>query len=248
MGRNTMKRALIAAVLSVGLIVGLASAASADDKDKDKDKPKTIKVQPLKLDLFQIGLGSLAGWIRGAGEPNQPRDEGQYRIYLQKNTKTANFSSAGGDFSGNVPKLATDLHTLAFDIPGVVGVPFENFDPNKIGTGANGYCNNGSPRFNVFSFSNPDFTGFVGTTFLGCAFGTKTQNSTTGWWTIRFDAPFTEDRFPGAGAGPTGNIIIEVILDEGIDVGGTVGNSPGNVVLDNLTVNNVVIGKPNNDD
>ena len=231
-----MKRALTAAVLSVGLVAG---SASADDKDQG---------QPLRLELFQIGLGSLAGRIRGAGEPKQKGDESQFGLYLQKNTKTANFSSAGGDFSGNVPKLATDLHTLAFDIPGVVGVPFENFDPNKIGTGANGYCNNGSPRFNVFSFSNPDFTGFVGTTFLGCAFGTKTQNSTTGWWTIRFDAPFTEDRFPGAGAGPTGNIIIEVILDEGIDVGGTVGNSPGNVVLDNLTVNNVVIGKPNNDD
>src|SRR5712692_8020048 len=241
-----MKRALTAVVLSVGLIVGLASAASADDKDKDK--PKTIKVQPLKLDLFQIGLGSLAGWIRGAGEPGQQRDEGQFGLYLQKNTKTANFSSAGGDFSGNVPQLAADLHTLSFDIPGVVGFPFENFDPNKIGTGANGYCNNGSPRFNVFSFDGNN--NFLGTTFLGCAFGTKTQNLTTGWWTIKFEAPFTEDRFPGAGAGPSGNIIIEVILDEGIDVpvAGVTGSSPGNVVLDNLTVNDQVIGRPRGDD
>ena len=229
-----MKRALTAAVLSVGLIVGLASAARAGDQG------------PLRLELFQIGLGSLAGWIRGAGEPGQQRDEGQFGLYLQKNTKTANFSSAGGDFSGNVPKLATDLHTLAFDIPGVVGFAFENFDPAKIGTGANGYCNNGSPRFNVFSFDGNN--NFLGTTFLGCAFGTKTQNLTTGWWTIKFEAPFTEDRFPGAGAGPSGNIIIEVILDEGIDVGGTVGNSPGNVVLDNLTVNNQVIGRPRDDD
>ena len=229
-----MKRALTAAVLSVGLIVGLASAARAGDQG------------PLRLELFQIGLGSLAGWIRGAGEPKQKGDESQFGLYLQKNTKTANFSSAGGDFTGNVPKTAADLHTLAFDIPGVVGFPFENFDPNKIGTGANGYCNNGSPRFNVFSFDGNN--NFLGTTFLGCAFGTKTQNLTTGWWTIKFEAPFTEDRFPGAGAGPSGNIIIEVILDEGIDVGGTVGNSPGNVVLDNLTVNNQVIGRPRDDD
>ena len=242
-----MKRALAVAALSVGLLYAFGPWATISADDKDKDKPKIVKVPPLRLDLFQIGLGSLAGWIRGAGEPGQARDEGQFGLYLQKNTKTANFSSAGGDFSGNVPKLATDLHTLAFDIPGVVGFAFENFDPAKIGTGANGYCNNGSPRFNVFSFSNPDFTGFVGTTFLGCAFGTKTQNSTTGWWTIRFDAPFTEDRFPGAGAGPTGNIIIEVILDEGIDVGGTAGNSPGNVVLDNIRVNDKVVGKPNDD-
>jgi len=226
-----MKRALTAVVLSVGLVVGLASAASA--------------VEPLRLEPFQIGLGSLAGWIRGAGEPKQRRDEHQFGLYLQKNTKTANFSSAGGDFGGNVPKLAADLHTLAFDIPGVVGFAFENFDPNKIGTGANGYCNNGSPRFNVFSFTGDTF---VGTTFLGCAFGTKTQNSTTGWWTITFEAPFTENRFPGAGAGPSGNIIIEVIIDDGIDVGGTVGNSPGNVVLGNLRVNDQVIGKPTDDD
>ena len=232
-----MRRALAVAVLSVGLLYAFGpwAAISADDK------PKTVRVPPLRLDLFQIGLGSLAGWIRGAGEPGQARDEGQFGLYLQKNTKTANFSSAGGDFSGNVPKLAADLDTLAFDIPGATGFAFENFDPNKIGTGANGYCNNGSPRFNVFSFSGPNF---VGTTFLGCAFGTKTQNLTTGWWTIKFKAPFTENRFPGAGAGPTGFIIIEVILDEGIDVGGTVGNSPGNVVLDNLRVNDKVIGKP----
>ena len=236
-----MKRALAVAALSVGLLYAFGPWATINADDK----PKTVRVPPLRLDLFQIGLGSLAGWIRGAGEPGQARDEGQFGLYLQKNTKTANFSSAGGDFSGNVPTLATNLSSLSFDIPGVVGVPFENFDPNKIGTGANGYCNNGSPRFNVFSFSGPNF---VGTTFLGCAFGTKTQNLTTGWWTIKFEAPFTEDRFPGAGAGPTGNIIIEVILDEGIDVGGTVGNSPGNVVLDNLTVNDQVIGRPRGDD
>src|SRR2546425_64930 len=171
-----MKRALAVVALSVGLLYAFGpwAAISADDNDK----PKTVRVPPLRLDLFQIGLGSLAGWIRGTGEPGQQRDEGQFGLYLQKNTKTANFSSAGGDFSGNVPQLAADLHTLSFDIPGVVGFPFENFDPNKIGTGANGYCNNGSPRFNVFSFDGNNT--FLGTTFLGCAFGTKTQNLTTG--------------------------------------------------------------------
>ncbi len=228
-----MKRALTAAVLSVGLIVGLASAARAGDQG------------PLRLELFQIGLGSLAGWIRGAGEPKQKGDEGQFGLYLQKNTKTANFSSAGGDFTGNVPKTAADLHTLAFDIPGVVGFAFENFDPAKIGTGANGYCNNGSPRFNVFSFNGPplpDSSNFVGTCFLGCAFGDKTQDTVTGWWQIKFTEPFTQ--YAGCSPAPSGNIIVEVILDEGIDVGGTVGNSPGNVVLDNLRVNDKVIGKP----
>ncbi len=215
-----MKRALTAAVLSVGLVAG---SASADDKDQG---------QPLRLELFQIGLGSLAGRIRGAGEPKQKGDEGQFGLYLQKNTKTANFSSAGGGFTGNVPKTATDLHTLAFDIPGVVGVVFKNFDPAN--TGANGYCNNGSPRFNVVSFS--------GTCFLGCALGDKTQDTVTGWWQIKFTEPFTQ--YAGCSVAPSGNVIVAVILDEGIDVDGTVGNSPGNVVLDNLRVNDKLIGKP----
>jgi len=227
-----MKRALTAAVLSVGLVAG---SASADDKDQG---------QPLRLELFQIGLGSLAGWIRGAGEPGQKNDKRQFGLYLQKSTKTANFSSAGAELTGNIPKTVSELATLAFDIPGVVGVPFRTFDPSSIGSGANGYCNNGAPRFNVFSRVG---NGLLAVCFLGCPFGSRTQDPVTGWWTIKFEAPFNEARFPGCGA-PTGNLaFLELIFDEGIDVGGTVGNSPGNVVLDNIRVNDKVVGKPNDD-
>src|SRR5258708_36230665 len=111
-----MKRALTAAVLSVGLIVGLASAARAGDQG-----------QPLRLELFQIGLGSLAGWIRGAGEPKQKGDESQFGLYLQKNTKTANFSSAGGDVTGNVPKTAGVYPHIAVGDPWVFSFCFRNF-------------------------------------------------------------------------------------------------------------------------
>ena len=227
-----MKRALAVAALSVGLIVGLASA---DDKDNDE----TFRVEP-----FQVGLGSLAGWIRGAGEPGQKNDDRQFGLYLQKNTKTTNFSSAGAELTGNIPKTVSGLTTLAFDIPGVVGVPFQTFDPSS-GSGANGYCNNGAPRFNVFSRVG---TGPLAVCFLGCPFGRRTQDPVTGWWTIKFEAPFNEARFPGCGT-PTGNLaFLELIFDEGIDVGGTVGNSPGNVVLDNIRVNDQVVGKPKDDD
>src|SRR5262249_10230141 len=175
----------------------------------------------IRLDLFNFGQGALAGWIRGAGEPGQKGDEQQFGLYLQKNTKTSNFAAAGGDFSGNVPKTAAELSTLAFDIP---GVPFST----TFGE-ATGYCNNGGPRFNVFSGA--------GTCFLGCRFGDRTQNLTTGWWEIKFTAPFTQ--YPGCELGVTGNIVaIEVILDEGNDLDisaiapPNTGNSPGNVVLD----------------
>src|SRR2546428_8688342 len=105
MGRATMKRALTAVVLSVGLVVGLASAASADDKDKDRDKPKTYKVEPFRVEPFQFGLGALVGWIRGAGAPGQKHDEGQFGLYLQKHTpdSATYFAAAGGGPPGGGP-------------------------------------------------------------------------------------------------------------------------------------------------
>ncbi len=234
-----MKRALAVAALSVGLLYAFGPWAAISADDKDKDKPKIIKVPPLRLDLFQFGQVGLAGWIRGAGKPGQKGDEGQFGLYLQKNTKTANFAAAGGDFSGNVPKLGTDLNTLSFDIP---GVPFST----TFGE-ATGYCNNGAPRYTVVSDA-----GFC---FLGCLHGDKIQDPVTGWWNISFSSskPFTA--YPGCELGISGNIqAIEVILDEGndLDISGiappNTGNSPGNVVLDNLTVNDKVIGRPNDDD
>ena len=236
-----MKRALTAVVLSVGLVVGLASAASADDKDKDRDKPKTYKVEPFRVEPFQFGLGALVGWIRGAGAPGQKHDEGQFGLYLQKHTpdSATYFAAAGAELTGNVPKTANDLTTLAFDIS---GVPDQDFDSANFGTVAgstHGYCGAGAPRFNVFSDS--------GTTFLGCAAGDKTQDSVTGWWTVKFVPPFA--RY--GGSEPTGTIKgIEIVFDEGtnLGVGGTVGSSPGDVVIDNIRVNDKVVGKPTDDD
>src|SRR2546427_8241461 len=229
MGRDTMKRALTAVVLSVGLIVGLASAASADDKEKDK--PKTYKVEPFRVEPFQFGLGALVGWIRGAGAPGQKHDEGQFGLYLQKHTpdSTTYFAAAGAELTGNVPKTAQDLTTLAFDIS---GFPDQEFDSANFGTVAgstHGYCGAGAPRFNVFSAS--------GTTFLGCAAGDKTQDSVTGWWTVKFVPPFA--RY-GGGPEPDGTIAgIEIVFDERTNLGGgrTVGSSPGDVGVDNIPVN-----------
>src|SRR5712691_129978 len=114
-----MKRALTAAVLSVGLIVGLASAARAGDQG------------PLRLELFQIGLGSLAGWIRGAGEPKQKGDEGQFGLYLQKNTKTANFSSAGGGLHRERPQDCGGFAHSRVRYPGCRRLRLRKFRPCK---------------------------------------------------------------------------------------------------------------------
>src|SRR2546428_4458393 len=150
-----MKRALTAVALGVGLVMGLASAASADDKDKDK--PKTIKVQTFRVEPFQFGLGALVGWIRGAGEPNQPRDEGQFGLYLQKHTpdSATYFAAAGASLTGNIPQTANDLTTLAFDIS---GVPDQDFDSAYFGSVAGstlGICCAGATPFNdLFVYVN----------------------------------------------------------------------------------------------
>ena len=225
-----MRRALAVAVLSVGLLYAFGpwAAISADDGDK----PKTVKVVPFRVEPFQFGLGALSGWIRGAGEPGQKGDEGQFGFLLQKHTATSNFSASGASLTGNIPKSGDQLNTLSFDISGF---------PSEVAFGvANGYCGAGAPRFNVVSDS--------GTCFLGCAHGDKTQDPNTGWWTIKFVPPFTQ--YAGC-SGVTGPITeIAIVFDEGNDqsIAPAAGNSPGDVVIDNITVNNVVVGRPRDND
>jgi len=173
-----------------------------------------------EVDPFHFGRGCLATWERDAGEPGQKGDLKQFGLYLQKHTASADFAAAGVRNMLILPIPAASLNTLAFDISGFPGADFG---------GANGYCGAGSPRFNVVSGA--------GTCFLGCVHGTKTQDTQTGWWEIRFDTPF--NAFPGCESGVTGNVTsISIVFDEGTDVG------PGNVVIDNIRINNEVVGVP----
>ena len=174
-----------------------------------------------EVDPFHFGRGCLATWERDAGEPGQKGDTKQFGLYLQKHTASADFAAAGVRNMLIQPMPAASLNTLAFDISG--------FPDADFGV-ANGYCGAGSPRFNVVS-------GAGVTCFLGCVHGTKTQDTQTGWWEIRFDTPF--NAFPGCESGVTGNVTsISIVFDEGTDVG------PGNVVIDNIRINNEVVGVP----
>ena len=174
-----------------------------------------------EVDPFHFGRGCLATWERDAGEPGQKGDTKQFGLYLQKHTASADFAAAGVRNMLILSMPAVSLNTLAFDISGFT-------DEHTFGT-ANGYCGAGSPRFNVVS-------GAGVTCFLGCVHGKKTQDTQTGWWEIRFDAPFSN--FPGCSA-VTGDVTsISIVFDEGTDVG------PGNVVIDNIRINNEVVGVP----
>ncbi|MGH2530989.1 MAG: hypothetical protein ACRDJW_01670 [Thermomicrobiales bacterium] len=83
-----------------------------------------------------------------------------------------------------------------------------------------GHCGAGAPRFNVTTSS--------GTLFFGCAAGAATDLG-NGWTHVDMAVP----------AGVTIERII-IVFDEGTDQGA------GFVVLDNIEVNGVVIGKPGN--
>jgi hypothetical protein len=211
-------RILYLVAVVVGWLWFLPQAASAQDRG-------------FNVDPFHFGLGGLATWERDAGEPDQTGRSNQHGLYLQKHTATANFAAAGAEITGITPLAASELNTLAFDISGFPGVTTFNV--------ANGYCGAGAPRFNVVSTGS-------GTCFLGCAHGNKTQDPVTGWWEIKFVAPFTQ--FPGC-PGVTGTVTsIAIIFDEGNDVAvppPSVGLSPGDVVLDNIRVNANVVGEPN---
>ena len=173
-----------------------------------------------EVDPFHFGRGCLATWERDAGEPGQKGDLKQFGLYLQKHTASADFAAAGVRNMLILPMPAASLNTLAFDISGFPGET--NFGV------ANGYCGAGSPRFNVVSDFGEDAT-------IGRK--EKTQDTQTGWWEIRFDMPFSA--FPGCESGVTGNVTsISIVFDEGTDVG------PGNVVIDNIRINNEVVGVP----
>lgn len=181
------------------------------------------------LDPFHFGLGGLSGWQAGAGNPaGAGSDALQYGLYLQKGVPTATFAAAGADVNlKNVPD-AGSINVLSFVISGVSGVPFGI---------ANGYCGAGAPRWSVILDN-------ATTCFLGCAHGDKTQNATSGWWTISFTPSMASPRFsqyPGCEGGlPAGAKIdfLFIVMDEGTDAG------PGNVVIDDITINTRVFRKP----
>jgi hypothetical protein len=224
-------KSLLVTVLAAVSVVSFINCAVADDDERHN---RDLRVEP-----FQFGRGALVGWIRGAGEPDNRRDPSNYGLYLQKSVPTSNYAAAGANLYG-IPRTAARLQELSFDISGVAGVGFDESQFGEPPGSTHGYCGAGAPRFNVFSDG--------GTCFLGCIYGTKTQDPETGWWTIKF-APVSTA--PGLGCGGTnpqfdgtvaGNITgIQIVFDEGTEVG------PGNVVIDNIRVNDDVVGKPRGD-
>jgi hypothetical protein len=139
-------------------------------------------------------------------------------ILLQKNGPTADCSAAGVDIVSPLEgQPVSQLTELNFDY--------------KTG----GHCGAGAPRFNIQTEN--------GLGFLGCAGGTQT-NLGNGWTHVEFNAAQIQAAVVAGGGGTTLQDLY-IIFDEGTDTppGGTVG-TPGTVHIDNISLNNQVVGSP----
>jgi hypothetical protein len=185
-----------------------------------------------RADPFHAGFGSVAYWSRDIGKP-AGGDSLQHGLYLQRGIAIQKFFSvAGASISVPIAGLTmTNMSDLSFQISGIDGIP-------EFGL-ANGFCEAEAPRFTVVTSSG----GKEVTCYLGCAMGDKTQvvapDQGAGWWTIAFHWPFS-DYHGCENAEPAGKLVsITVNFDELItlvSVDPPAGTSPGNVVLDNITI------------
>ena len=242
-----MKKKIMAASLTAPVLLWIFAVAAEAQNGETTTNPPSQAEQPdlgagkktFTTTLSHFGLGTLATWQRDVGEPsneasnnaataqedgatagNQLDDPNQFGLLLQKQTQTSNIAVASVEIVQPESSSAADLQTLAFDISGA---------PDQAFGVANGFCGTGAPRFDIESDS--------GICALGCAQGVPTQDTTTGWWEIKFEAPFTQ--YLGCENGITGTIqSLSIVFDEGNDSG------PGSVVLDNIRINDTVIGQP----
>lgn len=137
-------------------------------------------------------------------------------------------SALWGD--GTILSLTKDAPTGAFLVAGATVNGFAGDPFFEAGFDVRGYCNNGAPRFNVYSGEN--------TYFLGCGRGVQTPLE-DGWTHVEFECIAYDEEssggLPEEAEGACFSTIsgIELIQDEG-----------GTTALRNITVDGLPIGPP----
>jgi hypothetical protein len=96
---------------------------------------------------------------------------------------------------------------------------------------SSGHCGAGSPRFNVTTTDEQTY-------FFGCVYGIHTPISDGIWTHVSFTST---DAFPPLPPGKT-VASIAIVADEGTDI--TDQGTPGSSILDNIQINDTVVGKP----
>lgn len=159
-----------------------------------------------------------ADWVNTTGNPAPS-------ILLQKLGPTANCAAAGVDIitslEGGPVSALTEL----------------NYDYRN-----DGHCGAGAPRFNIQTDQGTVIS-------LGCVYGTSTPTADPNWTHVEFNQAQITAALVAAGINPLTATLedLYIIFDEGSDtpVGGTI-VTPGTVYLDNISVNNAVVGSPTN--
>lgn len=168
-------------------------------------------------DPNHLGYALQSRWVSGVGLPDpEGLNDRRFALYLQEYANTGS-GGVGADVSGlpaNFP-----LTELGFD--------FRN----------DGHCGAGAPRFNVYTSVGVYY-------FFGCYYGTHTPAPAdpSNWTRVRFG---NSDAYPAQAAQPAwpgfGSALvnrIEVVFDEGLDVG------PGFAYLDNFDISGNLITQP----
>jgi hypothetical protein len=139
-------------------------------------------------------------------------------ILLQKLGATSNCAAAGVD-------IITPLE----------GGPVANLTELNYDYKTGEHCGAGAPRFNIQTETGTSV-------LLGCASGTQT-NLGNGWTHVEYNAAQIQSAVLTTGGTTLQDLYI--IFDEGSDTpaGGTIG-TPGTVHIDNISVNNTVVGSP----
>jgi hypothetical protein len=185
--------------------------------------PPSFGLQPFEFVGTAAQCGGTAGsdtvdakWDSSTGNPNPS-------ILLQKLGATSNCASAGVD-------IITSLE----------GQPVSNLTELNFDYKTGEHCGAGAPRFNL----QLDQSGSQNA-FLGCAGGTQTP-TTNGYTHVVYNAAQIQAAVVAAGGNPTSTLYdLYIIFDEGSDTpaGGTLG-TPGTIHIDNISVNNQVVGSP----
>ena len=157
----------------------------------------TLKVDPFTFDPGNTG-SIVSAWQPGTGLADAGKSD--HGLVLQKNAPTSTNAAAGAVVSGAEGQQLTEI---GFDVKG--------------------YCNAGSPRFNVVDQDG-------NTHFFGCVYGSQTPGA-DGWTRVRQTGA---DAFPPMDASDT---IARVLI---------IADEQGQSVVDNVDVNGTLVGKPGN--
>lgn len=200
---------------SLNVTVNIATGSGGGEDDGSESESE-MTVQPVVNDPSNSDAVG-AQWLDAAGVPAASQttgNSGTRAIALSKSANAPATATAGVQVVSM--ESLTKLTELGFDVR------------------QGGHCTASSPHFVVVT--SDDVTHF----FTGCATGTIQTAPAAGWIRVRFDPANPAQASPPIAPGQQIKSIA-VVLDEGPEASPNPGG--GLVVLDNIDVNGVIIGK-----